>query len=259
MAEADPEREERPRGQALTVRVHVLHRPQVLDDPPHPRRILGEAGEEVGVALGHPAGQHLVHRIRLVKDGGEAPGDDHPGHVLGKEGEVSEAAEATEALPEEMPAGILAEQHRAESLGIAHDGVGAEVGEVVGQLRRTRARQRTPLERRAQTGAALVEQEHPVPRQELLEPGAASGREGELHPRPTLVPADHRQTGIVRLLRGHHLAGKDADGRRLAGPGPIEGALDAVPGDDHAVDGRPRDDLVRAHRSFPGATTVMLG
>ena len=83
---------------------------------------------------------------------------------------MCEAAEPSEALPEEMPVRILAEQHRTESVGVANDGVGAEVTEVLRQLAGITARNRPRLERRAHAGASLVEQEHPVAGEQLLQP-----------------------------------------------------------------------------------------
>jgi len=54
--------------------------------------------------------------------------------VFRKEREVGEAAEPPKLCPKRCQLRLLAEQHGAEPVGVAHDRVGAEVTEVLRQL-----------------------------------------------------------------------------------------------------------------------------
>lgn len=97
----------------------------------------------------------------------------------------------------------------AQSLGVPDDGVGAEVGEVLGLLLRHAAGE--DADRRGAPCAALVEHQHPELPQRALEPGRRAGppaRAWGLEARAALQVDEERP---VRALRVGDLAREDGE------------------------------------------------
>ncbi len=74
-----------------------------------------------------------VHFVDGAAKGGYPSGEKGFSQALGRHRQIGEHAEATEALAEHAPA-VDAERN-ANVLGIGHDGVSAEVRQVLGLLR----------------------------------------------------------------------------------------------------------------------------
>ena len=94
---------------------------------------------------------------------------------------------------------------------------------------------------RASSGAprpvpSAIEQDDPIPGQQLLEPAAALVGMRGLEPGTALEPHDRRTLRVGGMLGGDDLAREDTD-LRTRGLIPVDRHLDPVRDDDHAVDG----------------------
>ena len=254
------EHEKTTRTEPLPLPVELLADLEVIDDPPNTRRIIREPREVLSISAGYMIEESRADLVRLMQHWCEAAGDDHPQHVLGNLREIRQRTEATEALTEEIPVGVLTVERCAEPIGIANDRVLPEVPEVRTQRLGAGYRQHSRVERRTQPCATLIEQQHSVAREQLFEPAAAMIRECHLVARSALEPDDGRPFVVAGTLRGNNLACVNTDLRagRLI---PVKRHLDALRGHDHAIDGdtsgHPRDcDARAAVREPPSARPV---
>ncbi len=218
----------------------------------------GEFGRLLREVGGDPAGPLDVHRVTgvvgrvlaldarvggavdVVGGGGqrrEAAGDQGGGEALGCAGEVPDRAEAAEALAQYGP-GRAARESGSDRLGVAHDGVGAEVREVFGLLGGGAAQgQRLPVQRGGQAGAALVQQQHPVVLEGALQPGLPADEAAGAAARSALQVQQPGQ-GLRVLAGGDHLSPVQLD------PLPVRARV--VQGDGEPVVGEDRAGLAVA-------------
>ena len=136
---------------------------------------------------------------------GQPTGDEGLPDAVRRERQVGDGAHAAEALPEHAPR--LAGQLAPDQLGVEHDAVGAEVGQVVGLgLRRSEPGQGLPVRRGGPAGAALVEQQDPVVLQRPVQPGLpaprAAARRTRGRPAGTAARAGPRRPCRRRRPRG---------------------------------------------------------
>jgi hypothetical protein len=129
-------------------------------------------------------------------------------------------AQAAEALAEHGPA--LEPERLADELGVADDGVGAEVHEVVGG--------RVQPHRRRASGAALVERDHAEVLERPVEP--ARPRPRALVSGPALEVGERR---AVLAVDGGDLAGEDRDALAVRGV-VVERDVELVLGEDEPGD-----------------------
>ncbi|CAM5701468.1 hypothetical protein SVIOM342S_02716 [Streptomyces violaceorubidus] len=151
---------------------------------------------------------------------------------LGGQRQVGDGAEAAEALAEDGP-GCAAGDLGADGLAVADDGVGAEVGEVVGLLGGAAAqRERLAVGRGGGTGAALVQEQDPVLLQGAAEPGGTADE--TVRPEAgSALEVDQPGQVLVGLVARDGLAGVQLD-RLPGGVGVVEGHGETAVGEDDA-------------------------
>ena len=211
LAEHGPGRLERPHGQRRAVRQPDLVLVQVVGHPPGHVRVLRVPLVVRGVlgrdgAVGVP-----VDVVGGRGEPGQPAGDERLPDAVRRERQVGDRAHAAEALPEHAPR--LAGQLAPDQLGVEHDAVGAEVGQVVGLGLRARGRepgQGLPVRRGGPAGAALVEQQHPVVLQRPVQPGLPALGPLRAEPGAALQEQQPGQVG-VGLVGGDDLAGEHLD------------------------------------------------
>ncbi len=124
----------------------------------------------------------------------------------------------------------------ADGLGVAHDRVGAEVGQVGGLRGRVPAqRQGLPVGRGAQPGAALVEQQDAEGLGGLGHPAVQRAGARGLAARAALQEEQPRQRRGVLVLGGDDLAGEHGD-RFAGGFRVVKRDLEVVLGGVHAAE-----------------------
>ena len=140
----------------------------------------------------------------------QAAGDVRLAQAVRRERQVGDRAEPAEALPEHAP-GRAAGQLAPDELGVQHDAVGAEVGQVISLgLGRAQARQRLPGGGGGPAGAALVQQQYPVVGQRPVQPGVPALRPLRPEAGSALQEQQPRQVGAGQV-GGHDLAGEHLD------------------------------------------------
>ena len=140
----------------------------------------------------------------------QSAGDERLAQAVRGERQVGDRAEPAEALPEHAP-GRAAGQVAPDELGVQHDAVGPEVGQVIGLgLGRAQARQRLPGGGGGPAGAALVEQQDPVVVQRPVQPGVPALRPLRPEAGPALQEQQPGQVG-VGPVGGDDLAGEHLD------------------------------------------------
>jgi len=180
--------------------------------------------------------------------------------------QVGDGAEAAEALAEDAPRPPPGEP-APDQLGVGHDRVGPEMGQVVGLGPGVpEVGQGAPVGGGGAPGPALVEQQHPVVLQRPVQPALPPGGPQRAEPGTALQVQQPRQVGRG-LVRRDHLSGEDLD-LLAARPGVIqrhgEGVVDqdgsrlVVRGHARHRTGRPRSRRRRAgprprpHRRLTG-------
>lgn len=183
---------------------------QVGGDPAGSLHVHGVTGVVGGGLALHPGERGLVHLLGGRGQRRQAAGDQDRTQPLGRGAEVVGGAEAAEALPQDGP-GRAAGQAGPDGLGVAHDGVGAEVGQVVGLLGRSAAqRQGLPVDRGGAAGPALVEEQDAVLGQGPVEPRLPSDEPACAEAGAALQVQQPRQCPRV-LAGGDDLAGVELD------------------------------------------------
>jgi hypothetical protein len=140
----------------------------------------------------------------------QAAGDERLAQAVRGERQVGNRAEPAEALSEYAP-GRAAGQLAPDELGVQHDAVGAEVGQVISLgLGRTHARQRLPGGGGGPAGAALVQQQYSVVGQRAVQPGVLALR--ALRPESGSALQEHQPRQVrVDQVGGDDLAGEHLD------------------------------------------------
>lgn len=157
-------------GEAVSVGQPDLGGREEIGDPAEAAGVVRVAGVEVEDAVPHA---WVGAGVDLVGGGGET--GQTAGHVagpqaLGGAGEVGEGEEAAVALAEGLP-GFVPAESAADQFGVGDDRVGAEVAQVCGELGgRGEAGGGSGGDGGGTAGAALVEQEHPVGLECLVQP-----------------------------------------------------------------------------------------
>jgi len=195
------------------------------------RRAVRQPYVAVGQVLGNQGRLRHVARVPLVVGGvmaghrsvgapvdvvgghGQArqpAGDERLANAVRGEGQVGDGAEPAEALPEHAPR-RAAGQLPPDQLGVEHDAVGAEAGQVVGLgLGRAQAGQGLPGGGGGPAGTALIEQQHPVVVQRPVQPGLPALRTLRAESGPALQEQQPRQVGLGPV-GGDDLAGEHLD------------------------------------------------
>src|ERR1700693_1991271 len=81
-AEFDTEHEKAASAESLSLPVELIAGLEMIDDPAHPRCVIGKACVVVRVARGHVVEQPGTDLLGLMEHGSEAAGDDHSPDVL---------------------------------------------------------------------------------------------------------------------------------------------------------------------------------
>ncbi|CAL2073818.1 protein of unknown function [Streptomyces murinus] len=208
-------------GEAVAVRQDHVMGEQVVGDAAGPLDVLRVPGVVRGDLAFDAGVGGAVDVLGVGVQGGQSAGDQGGVQALGGEREVRHRAEAAEALAEDGPGGAAGDLG-ADGLAVAHDGVGAEVGEVVGLCGRAAApREGLPGGGGGTARAALVEQQYAVLVERAVEPC--------LPPDETIRPEartalEVQQPGqfLVRLVPRDHLPRVQLDAL-AAGIGVVEG------------------------------------
>ncbi len=173
-----------------------------------------------------------VDVVGVGVEGGQTAGDQRGVQALGGQREVGDGAEAAEALAEHGPGGAAGDLG-ADGLAVPDDGVGAEVGEVVGLLGGAAAqREGLAVGGGGGAGAALVQEQDAVLLQGAAEPGGAADETVRLAAGAALEVEQPRQV-LVRLVARDGLAGVQLD-RLPGGVGVVEGHGETAVGEDDA-------------------------
>ena len=195
----------------------------------HPLAVGRIALVVAAIALEHALVGGPVDVIDRAAERGQATGQERLAQTLRGDREVRGDAEPAKALAEHAPA--IDAELRPDPLGVAHDGVGAEVRQVVRLLLR-RAPGQLP-DRGGAAGAALVEHEHAELLQGAVEPrrrGRPPRRPRRLRARPALEVDEERPVAPVGV---GHLARKHGD-PLAARRGMVEGHRELVLGQHEA-------------------------
>src|SRR4051794_3684260 len=201
-----------------------------------------------GVAVEHARPRDAIDVVHGPAERGDAAGDERLAQAFGRDREVRRHAQAAEALAEDAPP--LDTERAAQQLGVADDGVGAEVREVLGLLGGRAARERRWADGRRAPGAALVEHEDAELAERAVEPaGAARGarRPRRLRAGPAL---EEDEEGPVAAVGVGHLAREDGDLRAVGG-GVVERYLELVLDEDEPAGAARRRPGHRRRRPLP--------
>ena len=159
VAEPHAELPEPPAGQPVAGRQPDVLGLEPAQDLADPRPVVGVALEVAPVRVDRPPVRRAVDVVDGPADRRQPAGDERLAQALRRDRQVGHRREPAEALAEHAPA-VDAELARISS-AVAHDRVGAEVGQVRRLLGRLVARDHR-ADRRRSAGAALVEQQHAV-------------------------------------------------------------------------------------------------
>src|SRR4051794_16682367 len=211
-----------------------------------------EAGPRPAERGGAPRGEGPAPGLRAGRGGRRHPqaaaGDERLAQAFGRDREVRRHAQAAEALAEDAPP--LDTERAAQQLGVADDGVGAEVREVLGLLGGRAARERRWADGRRAPGAALVEHEDAELAERAVEPAGAARvarRPRRLRAGPAL---EEDEEGPVAAVGVGHLAREDGDLRAVGG-GVVERYLELVLDEDEPAGADRRRPGHRRRRPLP--------
>src|SRR4051794_26457222 len=146
--------------------------------------VLRIALEILAVLLRGPLIRRPVHVVDRAAYRGQAASDHRLAQGMRRDRQVRHRAEAAKALAQDAPA--LDSQLLSNQLGVAHDRIGAEIGEIVGLLLGCRLRQ-VRVDRSRSASPALIHHQQPEILQNALVPASRrTARPPRLHTRATL-------------------------------------------------------------------------
>mmetsp|Transcript_8490 Transcript_8490/g.35449 ORF Transcript_8490/g.35449 Transcript_8490/m.35449 type:complete len:294 (+) Transcript_8490:504-1385(+) len=212
-AKANAELLEPPGRQLAAKGQHDLIGAQVLHHRTHALLVHGIALIVAAVAVHHPGGERSVNLLSVTAEWGEPSAEERGREAFRRNAEIVSEHESAKGLAQHRPLAVLAQQLLPDQLGIADNRVCTKEAQMAGNgvLVTLELLQCLLVDRCAQAGAALVQQQQAVLLQRALHPARCAGGPRRGNAWAALEVEQIRHLAVVDVARAHDLAHEDAD------------------------------------------------